>query len=64
MINSHRVTRVISADRSEDLIQGDYVLADLNKQCNARGFYSEVDIFDKNGILEEVERIITKNKAL
>ena len=47
-------------DGSPDIIKGDYVLRDFDNGSTSRWFYSETDLFSKDEVLEEVERIINK----
>jgi len=58
-VNAYKITRVIS-DKSEDLLKGDYVVLSLDKSDQVRLFYSEIDLLDKNEVLERVEEITRK----
>ncbi len=60
-INKFYVTRVIT-DKSDDLRKGDYVVkSDINNSGD-RQFYSEIDLLNKEELLERVEKFTNRNK--
>jgi|TARA_R100000081_G_C4816875_1_gene175863 hypothetical protein len=60
-INKYYVTRVIT-DKSDDLIKGDYVVKSDINNCGDRQFYSEIDLLNKEELLEKVEKFTNRNK--
>jgi hypothetical protein len=44
------------------LIKGDYVVKSDINNCGDRQFYSEIDLLNKEELLEKVEKFTNRNK--